>query len=91
MATTPIVDRWWKRWQQHRQQKRVMRAMQSVKLSVVALNQAMILAGFGRDKRRQVWRDTIARRITHVMRSTSVDFATASWIAHDTCWPLPVR
>ena len=59
MATTPIVDRWWKRWQQHRQQKRVMRAMQSVKLSVVALNQAMILAGFGRDKRRQVWRDML--------------------------------
>ena len=59
MATTPMVDRLWKRWQQHRQQKRVMRAMQSVKLSVVALNQAMILAGFGRDKRRQVWRDLL--------------------------------
>jgi len=30
-------------------------------------------------------------RITQVIRSTSVDFATASWIAHDTCWPFPVR
>ena len=40
---------------------------------------------------RQVWRSTGARRITHDMRSTSVDFATASWTAHDSCCPFPVR
>jgi len=58
MGTT-LLDRWWNRWQMKRQQKRVMAAMQSVKLSVVALNQAMAQAGFTRDKRRQVWRELL--------------------------------
>ena len=40
---------------------------------------------------RQVWRCTSERRITQVIRSTSVDFATASWTAHDRYWPFPVR
>ena len=38
---------------------------------------------------RQVWRNTGAWRITHDMRSTSVHFATASWMAHDRLLPLP--
>ena len=46
MGTT-LIDRLWNRWQMKRQQKRVMAAMQSVKLSVVALNQAMTQAGLG--------------------------------------------
>ena len=56
---TTWLDRWWKRRLEKRQQKRVMAAMQSVRLSVVTLNQAMTQAGFTRDKRRQVWRELL--------------------------------
>ena len=40
---------------------------------------------------RQVWRKIGARRMTQVIRSTSVHLETASCTAQDTCWPLPVR
>ena len=52
------------------------------------------IVGRGRRSRaacRQVWRQIGARRMTQVIRSTSVFLDTASWMAQDTSWPLPVR